>query len=356
MAKRISGDTGVVQFRNIEAKSQKPGNAGFRKHQQLSFAKLAADQEKKRDTACKPAAHENRTQLYEEGLEYLNQVLSAIRNQQDFSLDEGQRIVRRLAEGNPAQDPALIKALHENDRFKFILQHGVNVAIYAIKISKYLGFKPEHQIELGLAGLLHDVGTANIPDNIIYKQQKLNGQEIQLFRKRPEYSYKILRKFGYEHAYLAECAAQVHERIDGSGYPRGLKAGEIHQYAQILGLLDVYEALLHTRPHRDKLTPFAAVKEIINTSKDRFQRGHLKALLNTFTVFPLHSYVRLNSDAIGMVIETYPDQPMRPKIRIVYDSQNQKVLTDRIIDLPEDSLLHIVKSVTDEEIRQFSKV
>jgi hypothetical protein len=66
--------------------------------------------------------------------------------------------------------------------------------------------------------------------------------------------------------------------------------------------------------------------------------------------------VRLNSDAIGKVIETYPDQPMRPKVRILYDSQKQKVLTDRIVALPDDPLLHIVDSVTDEEIRQLSKV
>ena len=121
-------------------------------------------------------------------------------------------------------------------------------------------------------------------------------------------------------------------------------------------MLDTYEALIHARPQRDKLTPFTAVKEIINTGKDRFDRKYLKALLNTFTVFPLHSYVRLNSDAIGKVIETYPDQPMRPKIRIEYDSQNQKVLTDRIVALPEDSLLHIVDSVTDEEIGQLTAV
>jgi hypothetical protein len=119
--------------------------------------------------------------------------------------------------------------------------------------------------------------------------------------------------------------------------------------------LDVWEALIHSRPQRDKLVPFTAVKEIINTSKNRFEKRHLKALLNTFTVFPLYSYVRLNSDAIGKVIETYPDQPMRPKVRIIYDSQKQKVLINRIVALPDDQLLHIVDSVTDEEIRQIAK-
>ncbi len=80
-------------------------------------------------------------------------------------------------------------------------------------------------------------------------------------------------------------------------------------------------------PRRDKLTHFTAVKEIINTCKNRFQRKHLKLLLSIFTVFPIHSYVRLNSNAIGKVIETYADQPMRPKLQIVFDSQRRKVLT-----------------------------
>ncbi len=345
----------MVQFRKIEAQ-KKSKNLGFKKKSSLSFVKLAADRTKTDGVPLKPASDENRKLFYEEGLAYLNEVLSAIRNNQTFSLDKGLQIVRKLATGNPAQDPALIMSLHLNDRFKFVLHHGVNVAVYAIKLSKYLGFKQENQIEIGLTALLHDVGTAAIPDKIIYKRKKLNEQEVNIFRQRPNYSYKILQQFGPDYAYLAECAAQVHERIDGSGYPAGLKASEIHEYAQIIGLLDKYEALIHSRPQRDKLTPFSAVKEILNTSKDQFERKYLKALLNTFTVFPLYSYVRLNSDAIGKVIETYPDQPMRPKIRIEFDSQNQKVLTDRVVALPEDSLLHIVDSVTDEEIGQLSAV
>jgi HD-GYP domain-containing protein (c-di-GMP phosphodiesterase class II) len=345
----------LVQFRQIDAKNQPAAGPGFKKKQTLSFVKLANDNQKSHRTRPKTAHDENRRLLFDEALTYLNQTLSAIRNRKNFPVDSGLQLIRKLAEGNPDQDPALILALHKNDRFKFVLHHGVNVAVFAIKIAKYLGFTLENQVEIGLTGLLHDVGMAAIPDKIIYKQEQLNEDEIEVFRNRPNFSYKILQKCGFEYAYLAECAAQIHERIDGSGYPRGLKAAEIHEYAQILGLLDTFEALIHSRPQRDKLTPFAAIKKIINDSKERYQRKHLKALLNTFTVFPLHSYVRLNSDAIGKVIETYPDQPMRPKVRIVIDSQNQKVLTDRIIALPEDSLLHIVDSVSDEEIRHLSK-
>jgi HD-GYP domain-containing protein (c-di-GMP phosphodiesterase class II) len=345
----------VVQFRNIEVNNQLTGGQRKKKKSNLSFVKIAARQGKSTKADLRSGPDKNRKVLYEEAMSYLNQAMGAVRNHEEFSLDTGLQIIRKMAQGNPSQDPVLIMALHVNDRFKFVLHHGVNVAVYAIKLAKHLGFSQEKQIEIGLAGLLHDVGTVAIPDEVIYKQKKLNQKEINLFRGRPNYSAKILNAFGHDYAYLVECAAQVHERIDGSGYPRGVHGNEINEYAKIIGLLDVWEALIHSRPQRDKLVPFTAVKEIINTSKNRFEKKYLKALLNTFTVFPLYSYVRLNSDAIGKVIETYPDQPMRPKVRIIYDSQKQKVLINRIVALPDDPLLHIVDSVTDEEIRQIAK-
>ena len=207
-------------------------------------------------------------------------------------------------------------------------------------------------MQIGTAALLHDIGTALVPETILNKKDRLTEKEFEEFRKRPENSHQILNEMGDQYAYLATIAQQVYERIDGSGYPRGLKADEMHEYAQIIGLLDMYESLIHTRPQRGKRTPFAAVKEIINSSKSQFRKDHLKALLSVFTAFPIHSYVRLNSDAIGKVIETYPDQPLRPKIQIMYDSQKRKVLTEKIVALPEDPLLHIIDSITEKDIRQ----
>jgi HD-GYP domain-containing protein (c-di-GMP phosphodiesterase class II) len=344
----------VVEFRNIKLKSQTSGNHGFKKKSKLSFKKLAAEKANTSSNAHTSAPDENRKALYEQALRYLDGVMRAVRAHSKFRLEDGLQIVREIAASNDQQDPVFIMSLHLNNRQKFILHHGVNVAIYAINIAKYLGFEMAKQVEIGLAGLLHDVGTAAMPEKIIFKQGTLKEEEFSIIKKRPNFSYKILQTLGHDYAHLTECAVQVHERADGSGYPRGIKSNEISESAKIIGLLDVYEALTHFRPYRGKLAPFASIKEIIDTSKDRFEHKYLKALLNMFTVFPLHSYVRLNSDAIGRVIETYSDYPMRPKLRIIYDSQKQRVLTDRIVSLPEDPLLHIVDSVNDEEIRQLS--
>jgi HD-GYP domain-containing protein (c-di-GMP phosphodiesterase class II) len=344
----------VVQFREIENKPQALKGTSADKKAKLSFVKLSGDLSKNSKTGTPTVPDKNRKLLYEEASAYIAEVLNALRSRKRFALKKGFEIVQKIVTVNSPQDPVLILALHQDDWRQYVTQHPVNVAVFAIKMADHLGFEKSKQVEIGLAGLLHDVGMAAVPDKILYKQGKLNDAEKKIFRQRPNFSSKILRTLGPEYAYLAECAVQVYERIDGSGYPRGLKANEMHEYAQIIGLLDMYESLIHSRPQRAKHTPFAAVKEIINTSKNHFQKEYLKALLSIFTAFPIHSFVRLNSDAIGKVIETYPDQPLRPKIQIIYDSQKRKVLTEKIIALPEDPLLHIVDSISENEIGQLT--
>jgi HD-GYP domain-containing protein (c-di-GMP phosphodiesterase class II) len=339
-------------------KTNQKNDDGSQKGSQLSFRQLAAEKERTASdvVVSDDMPEERRKTLYEEASVYLSKVVDAVREQRSFELDTGFRIMENMVKARIPQDPLFIKALHSGDAsYDFVIHHSVNVAIYAIAMGESLGWSKDRQVEIGMAALLHDVGMAKISEDLIYKQERLDEREFHIFRERPNYGYKILQSFGDEYSYLAECALHVHERIDGSGYPMGLKGDEIHEYAQIIGLVDIYEALVHSRPQREGFLHFTAVKEIIKTGKKSFSRKHLKALLNSFSIFPLFTYVKLNSNAIGKVIETYRDQPMRPKLQIVYDSQKRKVLTERIINLPDNPLLYIVNSVFEEELQETSE-
>jgi HD-GYP domain-containing protein (c-di-GMP phosphodiesterase class II) len=342
----------VAQFRKFKNTASATNRRRTPHKARLSFVSLAKDQPVLGTTRKKPVPDKSRKILYKEAAAYVREVLNSVRHRKAFKLEKGLQIIQNVVAVNHRQDPLFILALHQDNIPQYVIHHPVNVSIFAIKMAAHLGFDKARQVEIGMAGLLHDVGIAAIPDKILSQKGKLNEEDKKLYRRCPNFSYKILQTLGNQYAYLAECAVQVHERIDGTGYPRGLKADEIHEYAQIIGLLDVYESLIHSRPHRGKATPFAAVKKLINTRKKQFEKTYLKALLSVFTAFPIHSYVRLNSDAIGKVIETYVDQPLRPKIQIIYDSQRRKVLTEKIVSLPDDPLLHIVDSVNENEIRQ----
>jgi len=322
----------------------------------LSFTKLAATQPAKAQPVSQTVtavtrevlSHRN---LYAQACDYLTRVFEMVRSRRPFALEPGAAIIAEMASGSSVCDELFITALHLDEPRDFTVHHSVNVAVYALHMAKDLGFEPERRVQIGLAGLLHDVGMALVPEPTIYKQGPLSDAELKALKERPNLAFKILQDFGPPGAAIAETASQIYERIDGSGYPHGLAGEEIHEFAKVLGLLDLYEALVHSRPSRERLSFFEAVKYIFKSCKTQFERHYIKSLLRVFTVFPLHSCVELNSGAFGRVIETHPDQPMRPKLKILLDSQRRKVLVERIIDLPAESLLHIVRGVSEMETK-----
>lgn len=297
---------------------------------------------------------ESREDIYETAVIYMEDVLSKLKEKGSFSCNEGFRIIEKIVGTREMQDSLYIKALHFEKALKFLANHSVNVAVYSIKMASGLGFSREQQLEIGIAGLFHDVGMCKVPEEIIYKKARLSDREFQIVQKHPNFGYELLNHLVGQYSFLAECALQEHERIDGSGYPKGLKGDEVHEFARIIGLVDVYEALTHSRPQRGRLLHFDAVKEIIQTNKRAFQRNHLKSLLNIFSIFPLHSYVKLNSKAIGMVIETHQEHPLRPKLQIIYDSHGKPLFPERILNLPENPLLYIVESISEKELEKLT--
>jgi len=280
--------------------------------------------------------------LYEDACFYVAKIFAAVKERKRFALDPGFRIVRQIVESYCPGDPLFVQTIQTDDQRNYLVNKSVNVSIYATRLARQLGYSKETQAEIGMAGLLHEVGMSLVPKQIMYKKGQLTRKELGIMQQHSEAGYKILLSCSDRYPYLAEVALQIHERVDGSGYPHGLKADEIHEYAQIIGLVDTYEALSHSRPYRDRFDHLHVIKEIIKTCKTRFRKKHLKALVNAFSIFPLSTHVRLNSNAVGRVIETYPDQPMRPRVLIEYDSQGRKVLTERIVNLPDHSLLYIV--------------
>lgn len=292
--------------------------------------------------------------LYNDIISLIRRIYGAARTGERFGINEGMAIIDRLMESDSDMEALFGIALHQDQDLKrglaYYHTHPVNLAVMAMKLGRQMGLDRKHIREIGMTALLHDIGTVRIPDEILNKSAPLSKVEIEQIRQRPNFSYEILKDFRSEHIYLPETAVQVYERIDGSGYPLGLQRDDIHTYAQIIGLVDVYEALIHNRPQRKKFMHLPAAKEIVKTYKNRFQRNLVKALLSGFTIFPVHTYVRLNSGAIGRVMETYADLPLRPRIQVMFDSQKRRVLMERIINLPDQPLLNIIDFVRESEI------
>lgn len=166
--------------------------------------------------------------------------------------------------------------------------------------------------------------------------------------QHPNVSFQILSKLGRRYGWLAEVALQVHERADGSGYPKGLEGEEIREMASIVGLIDTYVAMTEEKPYRDRFLQSHAVNFIIKETKKFFPPRILKIFLNQISLFPVNSYVRLNNQSIGRVVSTDENQPLRPTLEILYDGLSNKIAGRGFIRLADNPLLYIIESIDEK--------
>jgi HD-GYP domain-containing protein (c-di-GMP phosphodiesterase class II) len=249
----------------------------------------------------------------------------------------------------------LVEELYEYAMFcpgdyEGILIHDVRVTFVSLIVGKGLGYDLRMLLKLGLAGLLENVGMHKIPEDVLQKQGRLNDEEIAMIRDHPKKSYEILAEMGEKYNWLAEVALQVHERADGSGYPYGLKRDQIYELSFIIGLSDVYVAMITDRAYRERFVQTEAVKYVVDGCKGKFPAKVRKVFLNQISLFPVNTYVKLNNSFIGRVHRTHKNQPLRPTIELVYDSSGHKMVKRELIQLSENPLLYITESLHERDI------
>jgi len=249
-------------------------------------------------------------------------------------------IVDSLQEG----DQLLTKAI-SGSKGSPIISNMVHVSILATKVGMGLRYRREDLVRLAHAGLLHDVGMFMLPESLLTSQRKLSAQDRARIVEHPEFGYKILNELGAQHSWLAQVAWQEHERWGGQGYPRGLSGPQIHEYARIIGIVDIFDALMSPRPYKRRLPPHEAVKELLIAEKASFPSQIIKALVQQVSMFPLGTTVRLNSGEVGTVIHLNPRYPLRPVIQVSEAPGSVDDADSRTVDLSKTMLIHIVEVV-----------
>ncbi|GEM_PF-1416799 len=175
---------------------------------------------------------------------------------------------------------ALVKVVEQRD--PYTSGHSVGVAKISEAIGKKMGFSEEEVMGIYVAGILHDVGKVSVPIEILVKPGALNELEMGFIRMHPQAGYEILKGIAFPWP-VAEVALQHHERLDGSGYPRGLKGEEICKEARIIAIADVVDAMTHARPYRPPLGIEKALEEIIEGKGRRYDPEVVEAFMECVT-------------------------------------------------------------------------
>lgn len=219
--------------------------------------------------------------------------------------------------------------VHDN----YIFAHSTNVTIYTLAMAVKLGFDDKKLSEIGIGGMLHDIGKTMVPLEILNKQTKLTDQEFDLIKKHTEYGFESLRNQSSISLLSAHCAFQHHEKMDGSGYPRKLKGDEIHPYAKIMAVADVFDALTAHRAYRKAMLPHEAMEIIYAGANTHFEADLINTFQKSVASYPVGITVKLNTGETAVVADYKFHSPGRPVVRVLKDPYGQPLPSPYEIDL-----------------------
>ncbi|MBQ0138484.1 MAG: HD-GYP domain-containing protein [Kurthia sp.] len=233
---------------------------------------------------------------------------------------------------------------------EYIYQHSLQVTIYSISIARKMGYNSEEIRQIGIGAMLHDVGKMLIPYEILNKPGRLTSEEFEIMKNHARYGFDLLRSLHTISLLSAHCAFQHHERLDGSGYPRGLIDFEIHPYAKIIAVADVFDAVTSNRVYRNKMLPSEGIEIIREGSGTLYDERVVNAFQKTITIYTNGTVLLLDDGRRGIVFKQNQNYPERPWLRI-FEEDKQLLKATYELDLAE-IIINIVKVELDYAITE----
>lgn len=225
---------------------------------------------------------------------------------------------------------------------EYIYQHSFQVTMYSIAIAKEMGYSYDDIRLIGMGAMLHDIGKLLIPPEILSKPGKLTDEEYDEMKQHTRFGFDLLRNLHSVSLLVAHCAFQHHERIDGSGYPRGLVDFEIHPFAKIIAVADVFDALTSTRVYRKKMLPTDAISIIEEGRGIQFDARVVDAFKQSIVHYANGTLVLLNDGRRGIVSKQNLVDASRPWLRIFEENHSMLEATYEIC-LSDCPMLEIEK-------------
>lgn len=220
---------------------------------------------------------------------------------------------------------------------EYLYQHSISVCALTVSFGKFLGFDSGLLREVGLGAMLHDIGTMQVPGEIINKDSGLTDDEYEQIKKHVTYGRNILIETEGVTDISMLTAYEHHERIDGTGYPQGLKNDQISKSGKIIAIVDVYDALTTKRCFRHLTPPSEAIKMIFEWASTKFDKELVQKFIKCIGIYPVGSLVRLESGLLAVVFDHSTEDLLRPVVRVVYDTRNQRIVMPYVIDLSKPS-------------------
>lgn len=204
-----------------------------------------------------------------------------------------------------------ISALKTSDEYTF--KHSVDVATIAMIIARQQGLSAREVREIGIAGLLHDIGKTKVPPSILNKPGRLTQSEFEIMKQHSVFSYEMIKDRPEFTPAICLGVLQHHEKINGKGYPMGVGPQKLCPYARILSVADIYDALVTERPYKAAYSQRDAVEMIMSMTME-LDIDAMKSFLESMILYPVDSIVELSNGEKAKVVKNSPHYILRPTV------------------------------------------
>ncbi len=249
--------------------------------------------------------------------------------------EQMQPIVEQIAASVMRNPGALISLARLKNQNEYTYMHSVAVCALMTALARQLQMDERLVYEAGLAGLLHDLGKAMIPNAILDKPGKLTEEEFEIIKSHPAEGHQLLLDGRGVGAIPLDVCLHHHEKTDGSGYPHQLVGEQITLLARMGAVCDVYDAITSDRPYKRGWNPAEALRKMAEWSKGHFDERVFQIFVKTMGIYPTGSLVRLHTQRLAIVTEQTEQQLLKPKVKVFYSIRARQMLTHQLLDLSQ---------------------
>jgi HD-GYP domain-containing protein (c-di-GMP phosphodiesterase class II) len=291
-----------------------------------------------------------RVQTKTEANKAIKELMANIRDGRNVSGEKVYKVISEILDeilSNRSISFNLVDIRAMND---YLFGHCLTVCILSLMTGVAAGYNYSQLKDLGVGAILHDVGKVLVPDSILNKSEPLTPEEHVEIQKHAQIGYDILKKCNDISSVSAHIAWQHQEKFNGTGYPRGIKGKEIHEFARIAAIADVYDALSTDRIYRKRWLPHEALEFIRDKDKEAFDPEFVKLFLGNIAPFPIGSMVLLNNNEKGVVIKIPKQFSARPIVRVLFNPESVLLAQSFDRNLKDDLTIFVAKALKDNEI------
>lgn len=280
--------------------------------------------------------------------ETVKNLLSEARLGRAIDAGQGRLLVEDIAESVISSPGTLVSLARLKTQDDYTYLHSVAVCALMVSLARQLSLPEALVREAGLGGLMHDLGKALMPPEIIRKPGRLTEAEFAVIRTHPERGHALLVEGGGASPEVLDICLHHHEKIDGSGYPHRLQRTEISLLAKMGAVCDVYDAITSNRPYKAGWDPAESLRQMAQW-KTHFDQGVFHAFVRTVGIYPAGSLVRLQSGRLGVVLQQNPETLLAPRVKVFYSCKSDQRIPPEEIDLGAPRCRDKVESIESPE-------